>query len=55
MFLDVEIIEGDLLQRFMMIEKGLIKVNTKIKRSDGLFRFLGTERKTLNYLYVYFT
>ena len=36
MFLDVEIIEGDLLQRFMMSEKELIKVSTKMKRSDRI-------------------
>ena len=35
-FLDVEIIEGDLLKRFLKSEKGLIKVNIKMKRSDRI-------------------
>ena len=35
-FLDVEIIDGDLLKRFLKSEKGLIKVNIKMKRSDRI-------------------
>ena len=34
--LDVEIIDGGLLQRFKRSEKGLIEVNTKMKRSDRI-------------------
>ena len=35
-FLDVEIVDGDLLKRFLKSEKGLIKVNIKMKRSDRI-------------------
>ena len=34
--LDVEIVDGGLLQRFKRSEKGLIEVNTKMKRSDRI-------------------
>ena len=54
MILDVEIIEGGLLQRFMMSEKGLIKVNTKMKRSDRIVLVFKDKKENFNLLVSFF-
>ena len=54
MFLDVEIIEGGLLQRFMMSEKGLIKVNTKMKRSDRIVSVFKDKKENFKLFVCFF-